>query len=123
MLTLVQIEIFKIFKKPRTYISFVAITVIIVLIQLAFYSDGEVYMDFAMQALKGRFDINGKILNGYFICFLVLQMLLVHVPLLIALVAGDVLAGEANMGTLRMLATKPISRTQIILSKFIETFV
>jgi len=123
MLTLVQIEIFKIFKKPRTYISFVAITVIIVLIQLAFYSDGEVYMDFAMQALKGRFDINGKILNGYFICFLVLQMLLVHVPLLIALVAGDVLAGEANMGTLRMLATKPISRTQIILSKFIATFV
>ena len=123
MWTLVQIEIFKIFKKPRTYISFVAIMVIIILIQVAFYSDGDVYMDFALQALKGRFDINGKILNGYFICFLVLQTLLVHVPLLIALVAGDVLAGEANMGTLRMLATKPISRTQIILSKFAATFV
>lgn len=123
MWTLVQIEIFKIFKRPRTYISFVAITVIIVLIQLAFYSDGDVYMDFALQALKGKFDINGKLLNGYFICFLVLQMLLVHVPLLIALVAGDVLAGEANMGTLRMLCTKPVSRTTIILSKFTATFV
>ena len=79
MWTLVQIEIFKILKRPRTYISFVAITVIIVLIQIAFYSDGDVYMDFALQALKGRFDISGKLLNGYFICFLVLQMLLVHV--------------------------------------------
>jgi len=123
MWTLVQIEIFKIFKRPRTYISFLAITVIIVLIQLAFFSDGDVYMDFALQALKGRFDINGKLLNGYFICFLVLQMLLVHVPLLIALVAGDVLAGEANMGTLRMLSTKPISRPMIIVSKFTATFV
>jgi ABC-2 type transport system permease protein len=80
-------------------------------------------MDFALQALKGRFDINGKILNGYFICNLVLQMLLVHVPLLIALVAGDVLAGEANMGTIRMLLTKPISRTTIIMSKFMATII
>jgi ABC-2 type transport system permease protein len=80
-------------------------------------------MDFALQALKGRFDINGKLLNGYFICFLVLQMLLIHVPLLIALVAGDVLAGEANSGTLRMLSTKPVSRANIIISKFLATSV
>lgn len=122
MWTLVQIEIFKIFKRPRTYISFVAITIIISLIQLAFYADGGAYMDFALQALKNRFEVNGKLLNGYFICYLVLQMLLVHVPLLIALVSGDVLAGEANMGTLRMLVTKPVSRTTIVMSKFIASF-
>jgi ABC-2 type transport system permease protein len=46
-------------------------------------------------------------------------MLLVQVPLLIALVAGDVLSGEANMGTMRMLLTKPVSRTTIVASKFI----
>ena len=123
MWTLLQIEVFKIFKRPRTYISFVAITVIITLIQLAFYADGGAYMDFALGALKDRFDINGKLLNGYFICFLVLQMLLIHVPLLITLVAGDVLAGEANMGTLRMLMTKPISRTTIVLTKFIAAVI
>jgi ABC-2 type transport system permease protein len=119
MWTLLQIEVFKIFKRPRTYISFVAITIIISLIQLAFYADGGAYMDFAMQALKDRFDIKGQLLNGYFICYLVLQMLLVQVPLLIALVAGDVLSGEANMGTMRMLLTKPVSRTTIVASKFI----
>src|SRR5690348_6719046 len=123
MWTLVQIEIFKIFKRPRTYISFVAITVIIVLIQMAFYSDGDIYMDFALVALKGKFDINGNILNGYFVCYTILQLLLVHVPLLVALVAGDVLSGEANMGTLRLLATKPVSRAKIILTKFIATFI
>ncbi len=121
MWTLTQIEVFKIFKRPRTYISFVAITVIIILIQLAFFADGAAYMDFTLQALKDRFEINGRLLNGYFICYLVLQMLLIHVPLLIALVAGDVLAGEANMGTLRMMLTKPVSRATIVASKFIAS--
>jgi ABC-2 type transport system permease protein len=54
---------------------------------------------------------------------MILQTLLVHVPLLIALVAGDMISGEANMGTLRLLVSKPVSRTQIILSKFGATCV
>jgi ABC-2 type transport system permease protein len=40
------------------------------------------------------------------------------VPLLVALVAGDTVAGEANMGTLRLLVTRPVSRTQLMLVKF-----
>jgi ABC-2 type transport system permease protein len=46
-------------------------------------------------------------------------MLIVHIPLLVALVTGDLISGEAAMGTVRMLATKPISRTKIVISKFI----
>jgi ABC-2 type transport system permease protein len=41
------------------------------------------------------------------------------VPLLVALVTGDLIAGEANMGTLRLLLTKPYSRTQILTAKFL----
>jgi len=62
-------------------------------------------------------------LNWYFIFFVILQTLLVHVPLLISLVAGDMIAGEANMGTLRLLVSKPVSRTNIILAKFLSTCV
>jgi len=118
MWTLTQIELFKIFKKPRTYIAFGAIGLIILLIQLAMYSDGENYLEFMLQNLNSAFDIEGKKLNGYFVFYLILHTLLVHVPLLICLVAGDVVAGEANMGTLRLLATKPVSRTKLMLSKF-----
>jgi ABC-2 type transport system permease protein len=42
----------------------------------------------------------------------------VHVPLLVALIAGDMIAGEANSGTLRMLATKSVTRTELVLAKF-----
>lgn len=123
MWQLTSIELFKIFKKPRTYISFVAIASIILLVQLALYVDGESYLAFVMQSVNETFSIEGKRLNGYFVCYTILQTLLVHVPLLIALVAGDMLAGEANMGTLRLLASKPISRTGLVLSKFAATTV
>src|SRR6476620_8780841 len=114
-----RIELYKIFKKPRTYIAFGAIAAIVLLVQLALYVDGTQYIEFMLQALAQSFQIGGTILNGYLVCFLILQTLLVHVPLLIALVAGDMIAGEANMGTLRLLLTKPISRTKLLLGKFI----
>lgn len=121
MWQLTRIELFKIFQKPRTYISFAAIASIVLLVQLALYVDGRQYIDFMLQAIAQSFQLNGSILNGYLVCFLILQTLLVHVPLLIALVAGDMIAGEANMGTLRLLVTKPVSRTELVLSKFIAS--
>lgn len=123
MWTVLQIELFKIFKRPRTYIAFVAITAIVILIQMAFYADGESYVQFMMQSINESFDIEGKILNGYLICYVILQTLLIHVPLLIALIAGDMVAGEANMGTLRLLISKPISRESLMLSKFLASMV
>jgi ABC-2 type transport system permease protein len=78
-------------------------------------------MSFMMASVESSFIMQGNLLNGYFAFFIILQTLLVHVPLLISLVAGDMLAGEANMGTLRLLVTKPVSRTNIILSKFWAT--
>src|SRR6185295_6151942 len=118
MWTLLQIELFKIFKRPRTYIAFVAIAAIVVLIQLALYLDGKTYVNFMLQSIE-RFNVEGKMLNGYFVCYFILQTLLIHVPLLIALVGGDMIAGEANMGTLRLLISKPISRSTLLISKFL----
>jgi ABC-2 type transport system permease protein len=123
MWTLLQIELFKIFKRPRTYISFAAISAIVLLIQLALYVDADTYIDLLLQSIRSDFTIDGQISNGYFVCYFILQTLLIHVPLLIALVGGDMIAGEANMGTLRLLASKPVSRTTLMLSKFIASTV
>lgn len=123
MWKLTRIELFKIFKKPRTYIAFAAIAAIIFLVQLAFYIDGDAYISFMLQTVESSFIIEGNKMNGYFVFFIILQTLLVHVPLLISLVAGDMVAGEANMGTLRLLVTKPVSRTSLLLGKFSATCV
>ncbi len=119
MYRLIQIELFKIFKRPRTYIAFAAITALIGIIQVGLKIDGAEYASFVMADFNSSFSVDGNILNGYFVCYVILQLLLVHVPLLIALIAADMVSGEANMGTLRLLLTKPISRTEFILAKFI----
>jgi len=121
MWSLVRIELFKIFRKPRTYIAFAAVMMIVGMIQLGFYVDGASYLSCGMQSLTDSFDVEGKVLNGYLMAYIILQTLLIHVPLLIALVAGDMISGEANMGTLRLLVTKPMSREQLMAGKFIAS--
>lgn len=119
MWRLLQIELFKIFKRPRTYISFAAIAGMVLIIQLGLKFDGKSYLQLMMSSLSDSFLIPYEmILNGYLVAFIILNTLLIHVPLLIALVAGDSIAGEANMGTLRLLVTRPVSRTQLMLVKF-----
>ena len=124
MWNLLQIELFKISKRPRTYIAFAAITAIVAIFQFAFKADGGSYMNLMLQSVQDTFDLDkSKAINGYFMCYIILNTLLIQIPILVALVAGDAISGEANMGTLRLLLTKPISRTQIIIVKFAASFI
>ena len=86
-------------------------------------ADGRMYISFVTASFEQTLSFNGNILNGNLIAFIILQMLIVHIPLLVALVTGDLLSGEAAMGTLRMLLTKPISRSQVVFSKLIAAAV
>jgi ABC-2 type transport system permease protein len=112
-------EFIKILSKPRTYLGVGALTMLIGIIIFAMKADGKSIISFVTSSFEQTLTFNGEVLNGNLIAFIILQMLIVHIPLLVALVTGDLISGEAAMGTIRMLATKPISRTKIVLSKFI----
>ena len=116
--TVLSIELSKIFSKGRSYIGFGAITILVPIVQAAMYSEGEAYFSLFTQGLQQQFSFTGTFLNGYLIAFVVLQSLLVHVPLLVTLVAGDMLAGEATGGTYRLLFTRPVSRHTVVLAKY-----
>ncbi|MBM3453025.1 MAG: hypothetical protein FJX84_07775 [Bacteroidetes bacterium] len=112
-------EFIKIVSKPRSFLGFGALTILISLIIFAMKMDGETIVSFITASFEQTLSFNGKIVNGNLIAFIILQMLVVHIPLLVALVTGDLISGEAAMGTIRMLASKPISRTKIVFSKFL----
>ncbi|MGA8263112.1 MAG: ABC transporter permease subunit [Ignavibacteriaceae bacterium] len=119
MLTLVQIELYKIFKKWRTYIGFIAIAILVAVIQTAISYEGSRALNSATRGLQNSFVFVGNLLNGYFVSNLILNSLYVHIPFLITLVAGDLMAGEASAGTYRMLITRPVTRFSIVTAKFI----
>lgn len=118
MFNLVPIELYKIMRRPRSYIGFVAIAVIVFIIHFALLMDGQNYIQFIIQQVEQSFHIEGKIINGNLVAYIIIQTLIVQMPLLVALVTGDLLSGEAVSGTIRLLATKPVSRSGIVLAKF-----
>jgi ABC-2 type transport system permease protein len=118
--TLIGIELSKIFKKWRTYIGFLAIAVLVPIIQIAMLVEGERSINFMTRNLQQSFVFVGNLLNGYLISYAILNALVVHIPFLITLVAGDLLAGEATAGTYRILVTRPVSRFKIVFSKFLS---
>jgi len=120
MIKIISIELYKIFRKWRTYIGFITIGVLVPLIHLSFgltTEDGGVGM--IPRSIREGFVFTGNLANGYFISYIILHSLYIHIPFLIVLIGGDLLAGEATAGTYRMLITRPISRFQIITSKFL----
>lgn len=120
---LLGIELYKIFRRPRTYIAFATVTAFTSLIQLALYTNGQEFMDFFLAGVSSQFELGGNLMNGYLVTYVILGMLIMQIPLLVALVSGDAIAGEAGAGTLRLLLTKPISRAKIILAKYAASVV
>ncbi|NCS87602.1 MAG: hypothetical protein CO127_00920 [Ignavibacteria bacterium CG_4_9_14_3_um_filter_36_18] len=119
MLTVINIELYKIFRKWRTYIGFMAIGALVPIIQIAMMFEGERSLDFMTRNLQQSFIFVGNLLNGYLVSYIILNMLVIHIPFLVTLVAGDLLAGEATAGTYRLLITRPISRLKLVTAKFI----
>lgn len=120
MFTLVGVELYKIFKKWRTYIGFIAIAILVPLIQVAMLIEGERSLDFMTRNLQQSFVFVGNLLNGYLISYIILNSLTIHIPFLITLVSGDLLAGEATAGTYRLLLTRPRTRFTILTAKYIS---
>ncbi len=120
MTTLIWIELQKMFKKWRTYIGFIAIGVLTPIVQITLYFTGDSYVESMTRSLQNSFVLVGNLFNGYLVANLILYSMFIHIPFLIALVGGDILAGEATAGTYRMILTRPDSRFKIITAKFLS---
>ncbi|MEI6389544.1 MAG: ABC transporter permease [Verrucomicrobiota bacterium] len=111
-------ELWKLFGKKRTYIGFGAF----LLVQtgmLLMFRFGHVRADME-RTLAG----NGYLAQEYMSALTVAVIMLIPqvallMPLYTALVGGDMVAKEAEEGTLRMILSRPISRFRLLLMKWL----
>jgi len=120
---ILRVELFKIFNRRRSYIGFIAVLVLIMLVTATFYYEGTELFGFITQNLEATFILQGTIVNGNLLAYIVLKSLWVHFPILIALVIGDLISGEEESGTLRLILTRPVSRTSLVTAKFLSGFI
>jgi ABC-2 type transport system permease protein len=121
MRTILGNELIKTYFKWRSYIAFIAIAIVVPLVMIAMKMQGDAMVKSITRGLTQDFLLVGNILNGYFVTYFVMNALWIHIPFLLTLGAGDQLAGEAAAGTFRILLTRPVSRTRILMVKYSTT--
>lgn len=111
-------ELWKLFGKKRTYIGFGAFVLAQNAMLLAFRfthwrSDVE-------RLLAGNGYLAEQYLSALTVAVIMLiPQIILLMPLYAALVGGDLVAKEAEDGTLRMILSRPISRFRLLLSKWL----
>lgn len=118
---MLRVELSKVFSKWRTFIGFIALGLLVPIIVIAMRAEGLSYFAFATQAVSDAFDFQGNLLNGYTVALIIMSTMFVHVPFLVTLVAGDILAGEATGGTYRLVFTRPIKRSTVVTAKWLAS--
>ena len=119
ILILVKNEFEKVLKRKRTYISFLLIGVLIPFIVGAINNGGTTLEKSIYGQLSDSFFFIGSLLNGYLATYIIIAVLINHMPFLSTIIASDIFSGEYSRSTFRMYLTRPISRTQVLVSKVI----
>jgi len=112
-------EFVKVVYKKRTYISFVLITALIPFIVLAVKNGGGSLESKLYGQLADSFIFVGSLVNGNLSAYIIIAILISHMPFLSTIVASEIVSGEYSKGTFRMYLTRPISRNKVLLSKLI----
>tara|TARA_B100001250_G_scaffold154917_1_gene133083 strand:- start:149 stop:985 length:837 start_codon:yes stop_codon:yes gene_type:complete len=123
MFNLIKNEFIKTFYKKRTYISFLLITIIMPFIIFAIKNGGSSLELKIYGQLQDSFIFFGTLINGYFASYIIIAILISHMPFLSTIVASEIVSGEYSKGTFRMYLTRPISRSEVILSKLIIVYI
>src|SRR5205085_2543971 len=111
-------ELWKLFGKKRTYIGFgaflLAQNAMLLIFQL-----GPVQRNME-RVLTGNGYLAREYMSALTVAlFMILPQIVMFMPLYAALVGGDLVAKEAEDGTLRMILSRPISRFQLLSAKWI----
>ena len=111
-------ELWKLFGKKRTYIGFVMFLLAQNVIALVFRFTQ------ASRPMQRMLEMSGHVADSYVSVLTIATIMLVPaaaflLPLYVSLIGGDLVAKEAEDGTLRMILSRPVSRLRLLLVKWV----
>ena len=118
-LALMRSELRVMFTRRRTWAMLAAIALIPILLAVAVALTTEQLAPGEGPPFLDRVTQNG-LFTGFTATLLALPLFL---PLTMAVVAGDTIAGEASLGTLRYLLIAPVGRLRLLVVKYLGTIV
>ena len=112
---MIVVELRKMFRRPRTWATIGVLNALPILVALLL-----VLTDLAPRAGEGPPVLSAVLRNGALYPLAALAIVLpLFLPIAVAVVAGDSIAGEAQAGTLRYLLARPVGRTRLLVAKLV----
>jgi ABC-2 type transport system permease protein len=112
----IRVELVKLLRRPRTWIS-VVLTCALPFVVAVFITVTHL----VPPPGQGSAFLSAVLQNGQLYPAAALALVLpVFLPVAVAVVAGDSIAGEATAGTLRYLLVRPVGRTRLLVAKLVS---
>ena len=117
-LAALRAELTKLYRQRSTYAGVVVIVGLVALVAWGSHHQRD-RLDMT-ERVPSEFVVAGRTITGLFLAHAVMNpSLLVLMPLLVAVVAGGLVAGERQTGTLRTLLVRPVRRGTVLLAKLV----
>jgi ABC-2 type transport system permease protein len=112
----ITVELRKLFRRPRTWVTIGLLNALPVLVAVLL-----AVTDLAPRPGEGPVFLSAVLTNGTLYPLAALAIVLpLFLPIAVALIAGDSVAGEAQAGTLRYLLARPAGRTRLLVAKLVS---
>src|SRR5215211_6647931 len=116
---MIVVELRKMFRRPRTWATIGVLNALPILVAVLL-----LLTDLAPRAGEGPPFLSAVLSNGALYPLAALAIVLpLFLPVSVAVVAGDAVAGEAQAGTLRYLLARPVGRTRLLVAKLVASLV
>jgi ABC-2 type transport system permease protein len=111
----IGVELSKMFRRPRTWTTIAVLNALPVLVAVLLQLTG-----LAPRPGEGPPFLSAVLTNGALFPLAALAIVLpLFLPIAVAVVSGDAVAGEAQAGTLRYLLARPAGRTRLLVAKLV----
>jgi ABC-2 type transport system permease protein len=111
----IGVELRKTFGRPRTWVTIAVLNALPVLVAVLLR-----LTDLAPRPGEGPPFLSAVLTNGALFPLAALAIVLpLFLPIAVAVVSGDAVAGEAQAGTLRYLLARPVGRTRLLVAKLV----
>jgi ABC-2 type transport system permease protein len=112
----IRVELVKMLTRPRTWITIVMLNLLPTLVAVLL-----AVTDIGPQPGEGPAFLSAVLTDGTLFPLAALAIVLpLFMPVAVAVVAGDAIAGEAQGGTLRYVLSRPVGRTHLLIAKLLS---
>ena len=113
---MIRVELVKMVRRPRTWVTILLLNALPTLVAVLL-----AVTDIGPQPGEGPAFLSAVLTDGRLFPLAALAIVLpLFMPVAVAVVAGDAVAGEAQAGTLRYVLTRPVGRTRLLVAKLVS---